>query len=342
MTTQEFVQEPTQEAPAADSPLDSAMDTLEAGLESELGPTEDTPEPTKVETAAAPPPDEKQSTETPSGEEKPAEPAAVAMPKSWGAPDEAALWAQLPPAAQAAIVTHEQAAEQRIAVANDHIAVSEGISRVISPYERIFKDHNINPFHHIGNLLHAHATLSFGTPEQKQQIVRDILQQTGLDPLKLASPNTPAYDANQQALMAEVAGLRRTFGAVVNQISSDNVTKLEKEIEAFAGDKNNLYFEELLPDMIASMQQNPNQTLKDCYNSCVWRNPITQAKETDRLANLRMEKKAAEAAEKVAKARKASAADVVSSVGKLARGRGADDWEADLPNMLADVRARNG
>lgn len=270
----------------------------------------------------------------------PAEPAppTAKAPSSWK-PEETAGWEQLPPHVQAAIHRRETDFHNQLAVQKDHVAVSEGVNKIIGPYAQVFRDFNINPFDHIATLLNTHAMLSFGTPEQKAQILSDIARQVGFDPSTLASGKQPTYDPKQVEVLSKVTNLERTFGAVVNHLNEATVSKLEGEIDAFSRQPENRYFAEVLPDMIASMQRNPNQTLKECYEAAVAANPITRAKEVDRLAGERAAKMAAEAAEKARKAKRATAANVSSNQSR-SRATPGDDWEADLHSTLADIRSR--
>jgi hypothetical protein len=215
------------------------------------------------------------------------------------------------------------------------------VGKLIAPYSQLFRDFGVNPFDHIGNLLNMHATLSFGTPDQKAQLMRNLIAEVGIDPSKLASGDQTPYDANQQALLREVTGLKRQLGAVTNTFSEARVKEMTGEVEKFAADPKNVYFNDLIDGMIGSMQRNPRQSLQECYEEQLWANPITRAKEAQRLADEKASAARAEAQGRANKARKATAANVSATGRARKQDSGSDNWEDDLSNIVADIRARN-
>ena len=145
-------------------------------------------------------------------------------------------------------------------------------------------------------LLATHATLSFGSPEQKAQIIRNLIQQVGMDPAKIGTGDAQPYDNRMQELLS-----RQT-----------------------------------------SMQRNPNQTLAECYDAAVWANPITRAKEAERLATDKAQRLAAEATDRAKRARKATSANVTSNQTRSRVQDGAADQSLDdiLKDTLAEIRSR--
>lgn len=336
-----------------DGGLDSAMEELEAGLSSELGTGEEPSaergaggsgaspdggegnDPTKPAPASmnkAAPADGKAPA---SGE--PAAPSPGAAPKWWT--PQAGEYAALPEPARRAIEAQEQAFAQERETFAAHSTVSEGMSKILSPYAQVFKDYGINPFDHIASLLNAHATLSFGTPEQKAALITNLIRESGLDASKLAAGDGKPYDPVVTDLQRRLTDLQRNFGAVVNEVNGQRQRELEGEVLRFAQDPANVYFKDVIDLMITSMQQNPNQTLKECYDRAVLDNPVTKAKEISRLATEEANRLAKEATEKANKARKATQANIRSTGRARSSTDTAGSWEADLPNLLEGIKA---
>lgn len=315
--------------------FDNAVAAVEDGLVSELGPREepaDPPEPTEDKPAA---PAVGKAPATPD----PAAPApGVAAPKWWT--PAGGDYAALPEPARKAIEAQETAFAAEREMFQNHTTVSEGMGKILGPYAQVFKDYGVNPFDHVANLLQAHATLSFGRPEEKAAIIQNLIRECGLDPSKLATGDARPYDPAVVEMQQRLSNLQRNFGAVVNEVQGQRQKELEAEVTKFAEDPSNIHFGTVVDLMIASMQKNPNQTLKECYDRAVMDHPVAKAKEIDRLASERAEQKAKEARDRANAARRASGANVRSTGRERSNADSTGSWEADLPNMLNDINSR--
>lgn len=330
---------PEQEETQNTENFDNALSAVEEGLGLDQPETEDAPPDEGSDkdavAPAAPAKPVPQATQDPPAA---AAPPTAKPPSSWK-PEEVAGWEALPPHVQAAVHRREADFHSRLAELEPHRNLSEGFTKMLAPYAQVMQDYNVNPWDHVSSLLSAHATLMFGSPEQKVAILRDVIAQTGIDSAKLVAGDPAPYDPQQQALQQEIHRLQRTLSGVVGEVSTSRLAEMERQVEAFARQPENVYFEDLLPDMIRLMKENPNQTLSQVYERALWANPVTKAKEIDRRAKELADRQAKEASERVQKARRTTATNVQSRSGGRATSA-SDSWEADLGTMLEEIKAR--
>ena len=105
-------------------------------------------------------------------------------PASWRA-EEKAAWGTVPPAARAAIMRRESETQRVLSVSADARRTADQFSQLINPFIPLMEHHGVQPMQAINTLLQTRAALEIGTPDQKAQLVANLIHQFGIDIEKL-------------------------------------------------------------------------------------------------------------------------------------------------------------
>ncbi len=235
----------------------------------------------------------------------------TAAPKTWK-PEEAALWAQIPDAAKAAIARREEDMFRGLESYKGAAQFGNSVNQVVAPYNDILRAQGINPVQLIGNLMNAQYKLATGTPAQKQAMFAELAKDYGID---LGTVNAPAR--SDALIDPEVLQLREKIQQLESgQTSLQQARQQEvraakqSEVNVFASDPANVHFNDVADDIVALLQADKALTLKAAYEKAIWLNPVTRAKEIARQDAEKQTKAAREAQEKADQVRASKAANV--------------------------------
>jgi hypothetical protein len=253
----------------------------------------------------------------PAGGEGEAEPPAgtdtAAPPKTWKK-EAAAEWAKLPPSVQAEIHRREADIFKGIEQYREAAQVGQSFNKILQPYQGALQQAGVDPLQMVNAFAYNHMALSQGTPEQKLATARQLMTHYGIDLNQLAggeanyTPTAEDYvDPEIKALRDEIAQLKGTF---TQQSEASRKAEVQKMVDEFASDPANVYFEEVASEVAQLLQTGAAKDLKDAYEKAIYINPTTRAKEMARLQTEALDKANRERAEKLAKAKAATAANV--------------------------------
>lgn len=233
------------------------------------------------------PPQEVSDDDPPLSEEPPssdiAAPAAATPrepPKSW-AKDKHEVWAKLPPDAQDYYELREKQFLDGLEQYKADAGVSRQFKEIIAPYKAMIQSQGISETQAIQYLLHSQHRLTNGTPEERAAAYQNLGRDLGIQ--------IPAVgDASQENIDPAILALRKDIDSIKTASAQSQRHALEqaradsaKQVETFAADKANLYFDEVAPDMVPYI--NAGLSMPDAYEKAVWSNPVTRAKELARL-----------------------------------------------------------
>jgi hypothetical protein len=235
---------------------------------------------------------------------EPATPAAprFAVPDSWRK-EVHGLWPQLPETIQEEIHRREADFFKGIETYKGKAAYTDRLSQILSPYEQIFSQNQIDPLHLINNFLTAHYKLSYGSPEEKRALWAQFATDYGIDSLE----DSGFVDPQVAALQKEISGLKSRLDGQAQQELQVRQAQIAQDVQSFATDPKNIYFAEVYQDMVALVQGGVAKDLQSAYEKAIWQNPVTREKELARVS----EEKAAEAAKLRALAIKAGAVQLL-------------------------------
>ena len=253
------------------------------------------------------------------------------FPKTWKKELETS-WATLPPEVQEEIARRESDMFTGLEQYRGAAQAGRTFSNLLSPFLPDLQAAGIAPETHVQNLLQAHHILTKGSPEQKELVVRALLEDVGLP-----------YQGQSEAPYVDpaVANLQKEFRAVTTQLQQQQQAEaararaeVQKTLETFFSDPANEHAEAVAPIMTRLLQSGTATDLKSAYDQAVWLDPTVRAKVL--AAQRATEEEAARVAakEKAAAAAKAASANVNS--GQRAAGSTAKR-PASLDDTLAET-----
>jgi len=212
-------------------------------------------------------------------------------PSSW-AKEQHEVWAKLPPEAQNYIELREKQMLDGIEQYKDGFRYANELNGVIEQYRDDIKEFGIPDSEVVYNLLSHHRAITKGTLEERQQAFLHIGYQTGLIPQD--KEVDPQYTQLQERLN-RIENQEKRRQQEINEREFNNV---KRQVEEFASDPKNKYFDELGEDIAIMLKAGID--LQSAYERAVWANPVTRAKEmaAQTQAQSEAKKKEAEAAKK--------------------------------------------
>lgn len=277
-------------------------------------------------------------------------PSAPPAPGTWRQAA-AAKWASIDPEVQAEILKREDDARNGIRGYKQDSDNWKATAKVLEPYLPVLRAHGINPIEQIHGLMDLNHRLATGSPQEKIQTLTDLAKRFSIDLTALDPASQPYVDPAVQELQSQVREMnsqwQRAQSNAMAQSQHQVAAQVQREIQAFASDPLNRYFNELEGDLVPLIRANPSLTLKEAYEKAVWANPATREKEMTRLkaeSDAEAARKVAEtqaaAAARTAAARKATGANVKSSAHS---GHGAvplGSMDETMAQVLANIRRR--
>lgn len=246
-------------------------------------------------------------------EDKPvdAAPAADAAPRTWRK-EAAATWAALPSEAKNEILKREQEIFQGIETYKADATYGKSFKSTLAPYEQIMRANNMDPVRTVGGLLNAHHQLATGAPERKVALMRELATSYGIDLNSLVQPvgEAPYVDPAVAGLQSELQQVKSRLQAEDQKRYEAQVQTISTDVAKFQSDPKNVYFNEVSDEIVALINQ--GKTLQDAYDTAVWMNPATRAKEIARQSAEAAQKLRDATIVKTTAAKKAVAANVTA------------------------------
>ena len=251
-------------------------------------------------------------------------------PKSW-AKDKHEIWSKLPPDAQDYYEQREKQMLDGLEQYKGDATYAKQLRDIITPYEPMLRAQGINQTEAIQYLMNAHYRLTNGSMEERQQVYRQLGEQLGF--VQQQAANAQPVDPTVAALQREVLQLKSGREAELRAAQQREHESNVKQIETFAADPANVYFNEVANDMLPLVQA--GMKLDEAYKKAVWANEVTRAKELSRIQTEAEERRKAEGVTKLETARKTASANVRSQeTRKAPTDPKGDTWEETMRDVL--------
>lgn len=255
-------------------------------------------------------------------------------------------WSTLPPELKSEIRKREGDVAKFVEQTRGDVAIAREFTKVFEPYAKLYTERGIDAWQHTANLLHAHATLTWGTPQQKLAAFAGLARDAGIDLRAFAQGDARGAVGNEtiqyiQRLESRLNQLQQGVTGVTSTVQAARAQELEQAVLAFAQDKeNHPYFWEVADDIRGLIESGQATTLQAAYDIAVLRNPQVRQQVIDSEAAKRAATLASTANARAAKAAKAAGANVRSSgKGRPAAGTGSID--DTLRETLSDINSRS-
>lgn len=259
-----------------------------AGEESpEEGASDDTGEQSEDKDAAE---SEEEANEDEAGAAEEPDPAksgsGVKAPASWK-PAAREQWAKIPEGAQREIARREKHMDKMVRDSADARKHHDEFQQLIQPYETLIAAQKSTPFQAVQNLMQTAAGLTLGSPTQKAQVISNIIKEYGVDIEELdnvlvgngGGQQVPA-NGMQQILQQELAPIRQFMGDISSQrqtYQTQQENSISTEIDTFAADPKNEFFEDVRENMADLMElsanRNESMSIQQAYETACRMDP---------------------------------------------------------------------
>jgi hypothetical protein len=247
--------------------------------------------------------------EPPPAEETTPPPAVTAKPppQSW-AKDKHEVWSKMDPAAQEYYEQREKQMLDGLEQYKENSGFGKQLKEVFTPYKALLQAQGVDEVKATQYMLNAHYRLSSGSPQEKAAYFAGLAQSYGIDLAGVQPAQQQQIDPNVKALQEKVGSLETALTQRQQQELTATQNKVKSEVEAFAADPKNVYFDECADDI--ALYVGAGSTLAEAYQKAVYANPVTRAKEISRLQAENEKALREKSAAEVAVARKASSTNV--------------------------------
>lgn len=272
-------------------------------------------------------------------EPAPADPAAPTAPRTWRA-EAAAEFANLPEVVRAEILKREEDIFQGIEQYKADAAFGNSIKAVLDPYMPVLQQYGIRPDAQVADMMQAHYTLAFGSPEQKLALIQQVAQDYKVDLSAIGA--APAYtDPQVESLQKELASLKSQLMGMSQAQTEAKKGETIAHVQKFASDPKNVYFDELANDIAHLLRTGAEKTVEAAYEKAMWMNPVVRAKELQRQQTEKAEAQRKADAEKTAAAKKAASANVSSRAKSGSATAPLGSMDDTLAETLATIKAKS-
>jgi hypothetical protein len=231
--------------------------------------------------------------------EKPAQPGApeqLKPPSQWK-PHVREQWNKLPREVQEEVLRREGDSMRLIGSVGPKIRLADGVMQELTPYAETLQTNGVAPQQFLGDVFSTIHTLARGAPQDKAEVVANIIQSYGvdlrtLDALLTNRMRTPPEiaHARQMAARAQSVLYEQQQGISQHQNQQINV-EAEKFVAAFGADPKHEFLDDVR-DLMADLIESGRATdLEDAYASAVWANPDTRKILLQREAQARVQGK---------------------------------------------------
>lgn len=268
----------------------------------------------------------------------------ISAPLGWKAPARE-HWSKIPRAAQEEIVRREKETSQTLRQSAQARQLANEFQQVVNPFMPLIQSQNSNPLAAVKNLMTTAAGLTVGTQQQKAQIVREIIQNYGIDIATLdqvlAGQPVQAQPAGapSQNNMAPPPWAMPIFqfmnGVQTQQQQRQHQMLADAEAETTAFAEKNEFFEDLREDMADMMELAAKRgvilSIQEAYDRCAQLDPniapiIGQRKAAAKASNSNIQKNR-NAASSVVGAPRNKAGSAPGVVGDDRRAALEEAWE---------------
>lgn len=210
--------------------------------------------------------------------------AAVKAPSSFS-PQMREEFNSLSPAMQSQITKREADWDNFLRKSNDERQFVRSVMETMAPYQEHLQASNLHPVSVMKDLMSQVYTMRVGSPEQKAEVVKNIIQGYKVDINTLArmiegsgytQENAQANDPVMQKIQALEQQLHQRTALEQQQQQQQAQAREQQvisEVQKFAADPKNEFFGDVHPIMQSLLANGQANTLQDAYERAIWAHP---------------------------------------------------------------------
>ncbi len=257
-------------------------------------------------------------------------------PKSW-AKDKHEVWTKMAPEAQEYYETREKQMLDGLEQYKGDAGLGKQMRDVITPYQHIIAAQGLDAPKAVQTLLNAHYKLSSGSPQERAAYFKQVAQSYGID-IGGIQGEQPQIDPQVKAVQDQVQQLQASLMQSQQTRYNEARTQVEQQVNAFASDPKNVYFDEVADDIVS--QIHAGASLQDAYDKAVWANPVTRQKELDRAQAEREKALRGKSKQEAEKALKAKSSNVRSRDTTRTPTEALGKMDDTMRATLAEIKSR--
>jgi hypothetical protein len=191
----------------------------------------------------------------------------IRPPASWSATAKA-KFAALDPDVQREVLKREQDVEKGFRERASQVKRYEPLEQTIAPYREKWAVAGVDEATAVKQLLAASDWLE----RDPQAAIAYLAKQYGVNPAQVQGQPQQAQP-NGNSPTPEYQALQQRFDALERQLAERESQSYQSQIDSFSSDPNNLYFENVRPQMAALLEAGQASDLADAYEKACWMNP---------------------------------------------------------------------
>lgn len=157
-----------------------------------------------------------------------------------------------------------------------HAHSAQAFQRVVEPYMQTIQSLGVDAPTAVAKLFQADHTLRYGDAATKARFLGQLAQEYGVDLGQVV--NQPQMDPQVNAVLQRLQTTEQQLNQFRQEQEMQSQSKLHSEIERFAADPANQYFDAVKEDMALLLQSGKAEDLKTAYDQAVWmRSDIRQS-----------------------------------------------------------------
>jgi hypothetical protein len=204
-------------------------------------------------------------------------------------------WKDLDPEVRQEIIKRENDTHQMFTRHDGELNLGRKMKEVISPYMAVIQSEGGTPETAVRDLLNTAYVLRTGQPQQKAQLLMQVAQQYGVDLQQAMQPQGERNLAMEQ-MQREIIELRQQANpdTIKQQLQEQmEYDTIQSQVNAFAGDPANKYFEQVKPIMAKLLSSGLAENIQEAYDQACKRDPqISSTLEAEEKKALEAKRKA--------------------------------------------------
>lgn len=258
----------------------------------------------------------------PEGEQTGAGTESSSFPSTWRK-ELSAKWAAVDPEVKAEIAKRESDMMKGIADYKEASDFGNQVKVAFKPFEALSAAHGVEPLAFVRNAAGVHARLLTGSKEDRIAVISELAGSLGLGVADFGGGQAavdpdlqPVVDPHVSHLQNELRQVNMRLSAREQSDRSAKIASIKTEIEKFAADPANKYFDEVSDDIARLIRTGAAHDLPSAYRLATRANDAVWTKiETGRLSAEQAKREADEAEKRKAQEAAAAKARKTASVG---------------------------
>ena len=261
-------------------------------------------------------------------------------PKTWRK-EALEHWAAIPDTVRAEILKREDDMFRGLEGYKAQANVGRAFQEALAPFEEAIRREGGEPVAYVRNLIQLDSALSQAGPDQRLDMMVKVAQAYGVDLYSAFGVERPYVDPQVSGLQQQLMTLQTQLHGMTQAQQTARLNEATQAVNAFADNPENIYFNEVAPQMLEIMRVNPTMKLEDAYNKACRLNDAVWGKIQVADAQKKAEANRQKSAQHAATARRAASVTVATTPRRGGETAPASSLDDTLAATLASIRQQS-